>query len=207
MAAQMFSRQLRSLMSQMSRDVIRPTLRRPLNTSIFQASQRLNIDCFKPSDRINRLSYRLHMGLSERNRPKLEPAVIEQRVMKICKAHDRIDGTKLLRVDSVLKTVSRHYGHKPPLTYDFIRERVLLVLRLYDKIDPTKLTLEAHFMNDLGLDSLDHVEVIMAMEDEFQFEIPDRDAEKLLRPIDIVKYVADKDEAYFELQDTHEYPK
>lgn len=62
-------------------------------------------------------------------------------------------------------------------------------------------------MNDLGLDSLDHVEVIMAMEDEFQFEIPDRDAEKLLRPIDIVKYVADKDEAYFELQDTHEYPK
>lgn len=62
-------------------------------------------------------------------------------------------------------------------------------------------------MNDLGLDSLDHVEVIMAMEDEFQFEIPDRDAEKLLRPIDIVKYITDKDEAYYELSEDNEYPK
>lgn len=62
-------------------------------------------------------------------------------------------------------------------------------------------------MNDLGLDSLDHVEVIMAMEDEFQFEIPDRDAEKLLRPIDIVRYVTDKDEAYYELSEDNEYPK
>jgi len=51
-------------------------------------------------------------------------------------------------------------------------------------------------MNDLGLDSLDHVEVIMAMEDEFSFEIPDRDAEKLLRPVDIIRYVSDKEEAY-----------
>ena len=63
-----------------------------------------------------------------------------------------------------------------------------------------QLTLESHFINDLGLDSLDHVEVIMAMEDEFMMEIPDKDAEKLLRPIDIVKYISDKEEAYEELQ-------
>lgn len=55
-------------------------------------------------------------------------------------------------------------------------------------------------MNDLGLDSLDHVEVIMAIEDEFAFEIPDKDAERLLRPSDIIKYVADKEEAWAELQ-------
>lgn len=77
-----------------------------------------------------------------------------------------------------------------------IRDRVLLVLKLYDKIDVSKLTLESHFMNDLGLDSLDHVEVVMAMEDEFGFEIPDGDAEKLLRPADIVRYIADKEEVY-----------
>lgn len=40
----------------------------------------------------------------------------------------------------------------------------------------------------------------MAIEDEFMFEIPDRDAEKLLRPADIVKYIADKEEAWKELQ-------
>lgn len=98
---------------------------------------------------------------------------------------------------------SRRYAHKLPLTYDFIRERILLVLRLYDKIDPEKLTLNSHFYNDLGLDSLDHVEVIMAMEDEFFFEIPDRDAEKLLTPADILRYVSDKEEAYEALQEHH----
>lgn len=72
----------------------------------------------------------------------------------------------------------------------------MLVLNLYDKIDPNKLTLDAHFLNDLGLDSLDTVEVIMAMEDEFGFEIPDADADRLLRPRDIVQYIADKDDIY-----------
>lgn len=51
-------------------------------------------------------------------------------------------------------------------------------------------------MTDLGLDSLDHVEVIMAMEDEFGFEIPDGDAERLVRPKDIVQYIADKEDIY-----------
>ncbi|XP_015789867.1 uncharacterized protein LOC107366750 isoform X1 [Tetranychus urticae] len=209
MAAIISSRscQIRAIVSQMCRDVIRPSLRRPLNTSIFQASQRLKIDNFKTVETINKTSYRMHGGTSQRNRVKLDPKVTEQRVLKICKAHDRIDANQLLKVDSSLITLSRHYGHKAPLTYDFVRDRVLLVLRLYDKVDPNKLTLESHFMNDLGLDSLDHVEVIMAMEDEFQFEIPDRDAEKLLRPIDIVRYVTDKDEAYYELSEDNEYPK
>jgi len=89
----------------------------------------------------------------------------------------------------------RNYGHVP-YTIDAIRDRVLLVLKLYDKVDPEKLTVEMHFMNDLGLDSLDHVEVIMAMEDEFGFEIPDADAERLLRPADIVQYVCDKMDVY-----------
>ncbi|XP_039966627.1 acyl carrier protein, mitochondrial isoform X1 [Bactrocera neohumeralis] len=90
----------------------------------------------------------------------------------------------------------RNYSAKPPLTLKLIGERVLLVLKLYDKIDPSKLSVDSHFINDLGLDSLDHVEVIMAMEDEFGFEIPDSDAEKLLKPADIIKYVADKEDIY-----------
>ncbi|GBP81074.1 Acyl carrier protein, mitochondrial [Eumeta japonica] len=90
----------------------------------------------------------------------------------------------------------RWYSEGPPLTIELIASRVLLVLKLYDKINPNQLTLDSHFITDLGLDSLDHVEVIMAMEDEFGFEIPDADAERLLRPKDIVQYVADKEDIY-----------
>ncbi|XP_045448105.1 acyl carrier protein, mitochondrial isoform X2 [Melitaea cinxia] len=94
------------------------------------------------------------------------------------------------------KIMVRNYSAGPPLSLELIRDRVILVLQLYDKINPEKLSLESHFVNDLGLDSLDHVEIIMAMEDEFGFEIPDADAERLLKPKDIVQYIADKEDIY-----------
>ncbi|XP_050532441.1 acyl carrier protein, mitochondrial isoform X1 [Daktulosphaira vitifoliae] len=77
-----------------------------------------------------------------------------------------------------------------------VESRVLKVCKAYDKVTADKLSLESHFINDLGLDSLDHVEVIMAIEDEFGFEIPDEDAEKLHRPKDIVQYVCDREDIY-----------
>ena len=48
-----------------------------------------------------------------------------------------------------------------------IEQRVLFVLRMCDKVDPNKLNLNSNFSKDLGLDSLDHVDLIIAMEDEF----------------------------------------
>ena len=48
-------------------------------------------------------------------------------------------------------------------------------------------------MNDLGLDSLDHVELIMAIEDEFGFEIPDDQAEKLFTPEKLTQFLAEHD--------------
>lgn len=112
---------------------------------------------------------------------------------------DRVFLTKTASTGQFL--VSKKWAHNCPLTYDFARERIMLVLHLYDKIDPNKLTLDSHFSKDLGLDSLDHVEIIMEIEDEFRFEIPDKDAEKMFTPGDIVKYITDKEEAYKELQD------
>ncbi|XP_070616955.1 acyl carrier protein, mitochondrial [Erythrolamprus reginae] len=91
---------------------------------------------------------------------------------------------------------ARGYSDAPTLTLKSIHDQVLYVLKLYDKIDPEKLTVEAHFMKDLGLDSLDQVEIIMAMEDEFGFEIPDAAAEKLMTPQDIMDYVADTQDVY-----------
>jgi len=46
-------------------------------------------------------------------------------------------------------------------------------------VDPEEVTLEASFVNDLGADSLDTVELVMALEEEFNIEIPDEEAEKL----------------------------
>ncbi len=46
-------------------------------------------------------------------------------------------------------------------------------------VDPGEVTDSAHFIEDLGADSLDTVELVMAFEDEFKIEIPDEDAEKI----------------------------
>eukprot|EP00842_Homolaphlyctis_polyrhiza_P003049 jgi/Hompol1/3745/HPOL_006757-RA len=62
-----------------------------------------------------------------------------------------------------------------PLSVQQIEDRVLQVLRDFDKVEASKLSLDAHFTNDLGLDSLDQVEITMAIEDEFSIELPDRD--------------------------------
>uniref|UniRef100_A0A3B5QPV9 Acyl carrier protein n=2 Tax=Xiphophorus TaxID=8082 RepID=A0A3B5QPV9_XIPMA len=99
------------------------------------------------------------------------------------------------RISSV-GLLCRQYGDLPPLTLETIKDRVLYVLKLYDKINPEKLQVTSHFMKDLGLDSLDQVEIIMAMEDEFGFEIPDAEAEKLMTPEEIVQYIADKKDVY-----------
>uniref|UniRef100_A0A914PTZ1 Acyl carrier protein n=1 Tax=Panagrolaimus davidi TaxID=227884 RepID=A0A914PTZ1_9BILA len=83
-----------------------------------------------------------------------------------------------------------------PLSIKTVEERIKLVLSLYDKIDPNKLTMDSDFFKDLGLDSLDHVEVIMAIEDEFGFEIPDGDSDRLKTPKDIFRYICDKEDVY-----------
>ena len=53
----------------------------------------------------------------------------------------------------------------------------------------TAVTMEASFIDDLGADSLDIVELIMALEEEFDLEIPDSDAEKVVTVGDVVDYI------------------
>ena len=56
--------------------------------------------------------------------------------------------------------------------------------------DTVQVTPSAHFQKDLGLDSLDTVEVVMAFEEEFAIEIPDSEADKILSTADAISYVA-----------------
>ena len=58
-------------------------------------------------------------------------------------------------------------------------------------VEPEKVTLEASFVEDLGADSLDTVELVMAFEEEFGIEIPDEDAETIATVQDAIKYIDD----------------
>ncbi|WP_367872400.1 acyl carrier protein [Luteolibacter sp. Populi] len=56
-------------------------------------------------------------------------------------------------------------------------------------VNADQVTLEAKFIEDLGADSLDTVELVMAFEEEFEIEVPDEEAEKLQSVGDVVSYI------------------
>ncbi|GMI84538.1 mitochondrial acyl carrier protein 2 [Hibiscus trionum] len=76
-----------------------------------------------------------------------------------------------------------------------VTDRVLCVVKNFQKVDPSKVTPTAHFQKDLGLDSLDTVEVVMALEEEFGFEIPDNEADKISSINHAVEFIASHPQA------------
>lgn len=74
------------------------------------------------------------------------------------------------------------------MTFDKIKEIIMEQL----SVEESQVGMETHLMKDLEADSLDAVEIIMAIEDEFDIEVPDEDAEKFQSVGDIVKYVEEK---------------
>ena len=74
------------------------------------------------------------------------------------------------------------------MTFEKIREIIMEQL----SVDENAVTMETHLMKDLEADSLDAVEIIMAIEDEFEIEIPDEDAEKITTVGDAINYISAK---------------
>ena len=70
-----------------------------------------------------------------------------------------------------------------------IEQRVKDIIVEQLGVKPDQVTPEAKFVEDLGADSLDIVELIMALEEEFGIEVPDEQAEKLQSVGDVIKYV------------------
>ena len=73
-----------------------------------------------------------------------------------------------------------------------VDERVKKIIAEQLGVEEEEVTLEAHFVEDLRADSLDTVELVMALEEEFEIEIPDEDAEKILTVGKALDYIKEK---------------
>ena len=73
-----------------------------------------------------------------------------------------------------------------------IAERVRAIIIEQLGVDEKEVTESASFIDDLGADSLDTVELVMAFEEEFDIEIPDEDAEEITSVADAVRYIQEK---------------
>ena len=76
------------------------------------------------------------------------------------------------------------------MVFDKVKEIIVEQLG----VDPVDVTSEASFIDDLGADSLDIVELIMALEEEFDIEIPDEEAEKFPTVGNVVNYIKEHTE-------------
>jgi len=72
-----------------------------------------------------------------------------------------------------------------------VEKRVIEIIVEQLGVSEEEVTMEASFIDDLGADSLDLVELIMAMEEEFSLEISDEDAEKIQTVQDVVNYITE----------------
>jgi acyl carrier protein len=73
-----------------------------------------------------------------------------------------------------------------------IEEKVKDIIVEQLGVNPEQVTPQASFIEDLGADSLDIVELVMAFEEEFSVEVPDEDAEKLQTVGDVIKYIEER---------------
>lgn len=76
------------------------------------------------------------------------------------------------------------------MAVDFERIKKIIVDQL--GVDESEVTMEASFVDDLGADSLDTVELVMTLEEEFGIEISDEDAEKIVTVGDAINYINSK---------------
>ncbi|KAF6827249.1 acyl carrier protein [Colletotrichum musicola] len=91
----------------------------------------------------------------------------------------------------------RFYSAATGLNKEEVEGRIFALLQGFDKVnDPANIKSNAHFANDLGLDSLDTVEVVMAIEEEFSIEIPDKDADTIHSIDKAVEYIISQPDAH-----------
>ncbi|KAJ2635905.1 mitochondrial acyl carrier protein [Coemansia sp. RSA 1286] len=114
----------------------------------------------------------------------------------------------LVKQRLAMPSMTRWYSAGGAMTRDTIKERIFQVLQDFDKVNQEKLSDDfdkvnqeklsdvADFNKDLGLDSLDTVEVVMAIEEEFSVEIPDDEADKITTVKEAIEYISHREDAH-----------
>jgi len=114
----------------------------------------------------------IHPSVSSIRSTKLRPVTISKQLSTAAKTEDD--------------------GPEPEFTFlakDEVTDRVLTVIKKFDRVDPNKVIATSHFNTDLGLDSLDVVEIVMNLEDEFKITISDEEADSMLSVPRCVEYI------------------
>jgi NADH dehydrogenase (ubiquinone) 1 alpha/beta subcomplex 1, acyl-carrier protein len=91
---------------------------------------------------------------------------------------------------SIYYTICTIYTIQVFLDVGEVTERILTVVKNFDQVDASKVKPETKFAEDLGLDSLDIVEIVMAIEDEFAIEIPDQEADRITSIAQAIEYIS-----------------
>ncbi|GMT18663.1 hypothetical protein PFISCL1PPCAC_9960 [Pristionchus fissidentatus] len=112
----------------------------------------------------------------------------------------RLAAVPVFKVQTRLSSVEVFGPFDTPkqLTFKEVEQRVLKAIRAWDRFPADKaglLKLDAVF-TELGFDSLDHVEIMMAIEDEFAFEVPLSEAERLKTPKDIFRFICEREDVF-----------
>ncbi|POR31705.1 Acyl carrier protein [Tolypocladium paradoxum] len=124
-------------------------------------------------------------------RAAARPAAAAQRTSLLAAVAPRV---VVPRVQSLAAV--RMYSAAGSLGKEQVEGRIMSLLQGFDKVnDVANIKPTAHFANDLGLDSLDTVEVVMAIEEEFSIEIPDKDADSIHSVDKAVEYILSQPDA------------
>ncbi|EMR08395.1 acyl carrier protein [Pneumocystis murina B123] len=101
-----------------------------------------------------------------------------------------------VNTNKMLKSVTTRFYSQARLSKEEIESRIIDIVKGFDKItDPSKITPTSSFSADLGLDSLDTVEVVMAIEEAFNIEIPDKEADEIRTIGEAITYISNHPDA------------
>uniref|UniRef100_A0A0K0FA08 Acyl carrier protein n=1 Tax=Strongyloides venezuelensis TaxID=75913 RepID=A0A0K0FA08_STRVS len=103
--------------------------------------------------------------------------------------------TNIIQSNNLHSTSSCFSAHVP-LTQKQVEARIKLVIGCFDKVKKNEFSMDDDLFKDLGLDSLDHVELMCAIEEEFNFEIPDGISDQFKTPRDIFQFICDKEDVF-----------
>ncbi|KAH7327729.1 acyl carrier protein-like protein [Stachybotrys elegans] len=126
-------------------------------------------------------------------RASVRPVAARQSLVRLAAA--AASPARVPRLQSLVAV--RGYASAGGLNKEEVEGRIISLLSGFDKVnDVNNIKSTSHFANDLGLDSLDTVEVVMAIEEEFSIEIPDKDADTIHSVDKAVEYILSQPDAH-----------